>query len=62
MSRYNKAIAAVIGGAITTLAALGVISAELATAENIETVVAGVGAIITLGAAIATYWSPKNKD
>jgi protein-S-isoprenylcysteine O-methyltransferase Ste14 len=61
MGNYSKLIGAIVGAALGMLVAFGVVPDEWATAENTETLIAAIGTIVGLGAAIATYFFPKNK-
>jgi hypothetical protein len=61
MGNYSKFIGSIVGGVLGIFAAKGIIPADSATPDNINTILAGVGALATIGSAIATFLFPANK-
>lgn len=61
MGNYSKFFGSILGGLLGIAAAKGIIPAESATPDNINTILAGVGAIVTIASAVATFVFPANK-
>lgn len=61
MGNLSKLIGSVVGGILTTLAALSFIPEEWASAENTTALVGAIGVLVTFGSSVFTYFFPKNK-
>lgn len=61
MGNYSKLWGAIIGSVAGIAVSKGVVPADAVTPDNINLIIGGVGALATIGSAVATWLFPANK-
>lgn len=62
MGNYSKLLGSIVGGVLGIAVVKGALPAELASPDNVNLIIGGIGSVVTIGAALATYLFPANKS